>query len=232
MSDERELAAIRERYARRAALPPDRYSRFNPEVLARMQERQRATVMLLRSQGVASLQGRDVLEIGCGNGANLIEFLAFGAEPQRLAGNELLADRLAQARALLPPAVQLYAGDAAALPLEPASFDIVYQSTVFSSILDDALQARVAAAMWRWVRPGGGVLWYDFTVDNPRNPDVRGVPAARLRALFPEGRIVARRVTLAPPIARRVVALHPSLYGLFNALPLLRTHLLCWIEKS
>jgi len=231
VSDERELAAIRERYARRAALPADRYSRFNPEVLARTQERQRATVMLLRSQGIDSLQGRDVMEIGCGNGANLIEFLALGAEPGRLVGNELLADRLMQARALLPPAVQLYAGDAAALPLEPASFDIVYQSTVFSSILDDALQTRVSTAMWRWVRPGGGVLWYDFTFDNPRNPDVRGVPAARLRALFPEGRIVARRVTLAPPVARRVCSIHPSLYTVFNALPLLRTHLLCWIEK-
>ena len=41
--------------------------------------------------------------------------------------------------------------------------------------------------MWRWVRPGGGVLWYDFTFDNPRNPDVRGVPLARVRELFPHG---------------------------------------------
>ena len=31
--------------------------------------------------------------------------------------------------------------------------------------------------MWAAVKPGGGVLWYDFTVDNPRNADVRGVPA-------------------------------------------------------
>ncbi len=22
--------------------------------------------------------------------------------------------------------------------------------------------------MWRWVKPGGGVLWYDFTFDNPK----------------------------------------------------------------
>ena len=28
--------------------------------------------------------------------------------------------------------------------------------------------------------PGGGVLWYDFTVNNPRNPDVRGVPMKRV----------------------------------------------------
>ena len=75
------------------------------------------------------------------------------------------------------------------------------------------------------------MLWYDFTVDNPRNADVRGVPLKRVRALFPHGQIHAQRITLAPPIARRVTALHPSLYTLFNAVPLLRTHVLAWIAK-
>jgi len=40
-----------------------------------------------------------------------------------------------------------------------------------------------------------------------------------------------RRVTLAPPIARMAVRLHPGLYAVLNALPLLRTHLLAWIRK-
>ena len=75
------------------------------------------------------------------------------------------------------------------------------------------------------------MLWYDLRVDNPRNADVRGVPLARLRELFRRRDIGARRVTLAPPLARRVCRWHPALYGVFNALPLLRTHLLAWIEK-
>jgi hypothetical protein len=49
--------------------------------------------------------------------------------------------------------------------------------------------------------------------------------------LFPAGRITHRRVTLAPPLARAVCRLHPALYGVFNSLPLLRTHLLAWIAK-
>ena len=81
------------------------------------------------------------------------------------------------------------------------------------------------------LKPGGAVLWYDFTVDNPRNPDVRGVPLARLRALFPQGRLRHRRVTLAPPLARAVVRVHPALYRAANALPWLRTHVLAWIAK-
>ena len=105
------------------------------------------------------------------------------------------------------------------------------QSTVFTSLLDDAFQQRLAERMWRWVRPGGAVLWYDFSWDNPRNPDVRGVPLARVRALFPEGTVHARRVTLAPPIGRAVVRVHPAAWRLFNAVPWLRTHVLAWIAK-
>ena len=231
MSGPDELETIRERYARRASMPADRYSRFNPEVLARVHERQRAMIELLGMQGIRSLKGMDVIEVGCGNGGNLLEFLEFGAEPQRLVGNELLAERVEHARRLLPEVVRLFPGDASALAFGEASFDIVYQSTVFSSILGDALQAKVATAMWRWVRPGGGVLWYDFTFDNPSNRDVRGVPLQRVRLLFPGARISAKRLTLAPPISRRVVRVHPALYGVFNSMPFLRTHLLCWIEK-
>jgi SAM-dependent methyltransferase len=231
MSQHDELAAIQERYQRRAALPSGRYSYFSPDVLFSAQQRQRATVSLLASRGIQTLQGLDLLEIGCGNGSNLLEFLLLGAAPERMAGNDLLSERLQHARSVLPDSVRLWPGNAADLAFTESSFDIVYQSTVFSSILDDALQERIAAAMWQWLRPGGAVLWYDFTFNNPRNPDVRGVPLRRVQALFPQGRITARRVTLAPPLARALVRIHPALYGLFNSMPWLRTHILCWIEK-
>jgi hypothetical protein len=142
-----------------------------------------------------------------------------------------LPERLAAARAVLPSAVSLHAGDASTLPVAAASQHIVLQSTVFSSLLDDAFQQRLADAMWRWVAPGGAVLWYDFTWDNPRNPDVRGVPLTRLRQLFPQAQITVRRVTLAPPLARPLCRLHPGLYSVVNTLPLLRTHLLAWVGK-
>jgi SAM-dependent methyltransferase len=173
-----------------------------------------------------------VLEIGCGSGSNLIELVRLGFDPANLVGNELLPKFVTLAHHNLPAAIGMHAGDACALPFEPASFDIVYQSTVFTSLLDDAFQQRLAARMWEWVRPGGGVLWYDFVFDNPRNPDVRGVPLSRIRALFPEAVIDCRRVTLAPPISRAVVKIHPAAYRWFNALPFLRSHVLCWIGKK
>lgn len=182
-------------------------------------------------RGWRDLAERRLVEVGCGSGANLLEMLRVGFAPQHLCGIELLPARYEAARRVLPPELSLHLADATALDLGAASQDIVFVSTVFSSLLDDAFQQRLADAMWRWTRPGGAVLWYDFTVDNPRNADVRGVPLRRIRALFPEATMEHRRVTLAPPIARAACRVHPALYTVFNALPLLRTHVLCWLAK-
>lgn len=229
MSADDEARAVAERYARRGGA--DRYSFARPEVLLGVQERQRAMLDLFAQAGCSDFAALRVLEVGCGSGGNLLELLRLGFLPEHLVGVELLPGRAAQARHLLPEALAVHAGDALALDLPAAGFDIVFVSTVFSSLLDDAFQQRLAGAMWRWLRPGGAVLWYDFVVDNPRNADVRGVPLARVRALFPQGRVRARRVTLAPPLARAVAPWHPALYTLFNTVPWLRTHVLAWIAK-
>lgn len=228
----KEVDAVRERYARRnTASTLQRYSLLHESVLLPRQEWERSVVRWVKRHRLAPLEDRTLLEVGCGNGANLVEFMRLGFRPEHLVGNELLPERSDEASRLLPPLVRVVAGDATQMDLAAGSFDIVLQSTVFSSLLDDAFQQRLADCMWRWAKPGGGVLWYDFIYDNPSNADVRGVPLRRIRELFPRGRIDARRVTLAPPIARSVCRIHPSLYSLLNTLPLLRTHLLCWIEK-
>lgn len=227
-----EIQEIADRYRRRDQIPARRYSRLNPVVNLTVQERQRALVRLFAKLGLESLSDIQVLEVGCGNGSNLLELIEFGASPQNLVGNELLEDRLVDARNRLPVSTNLFAGDASQLGLPAGHFDIVYQSTVFSSILDDGLQESLAYKMWSLVKSGGGVLWYDFTFNNPNNPDVRGVPLRRIKELFPSGTIKIQKVTLAPPIARRVVAVSPQLYGLFNLFPFLRTHILCYIQKT
>jgi cyclopropane fatty-acyl-phospholipid synthase-like methyltransferase len=230
-SDPDEPALVRERYARRGS--QSHYSLLNRSALLMMQERQRAITDVFVRLGWADLANVRLLEIGCGWGGNLLEFLRLGFSPEHLQGIELLSDRAEAARRVLPQALRISIGDAAAIesPVSLASQDVVYHATVFTSLLNDAFQQRLADRMWAWVRPGGGVLWYDFTVNNPRNPDVRGVSVPRIRELFPAGRMHVRRLTLAPPIARTVTRLHPAMYPVFNACPWLRTHVLAWIEK-
>jgi SAM-dependent methyltransferase len=221
---------LAERYARRG--DPGRYHPLQPDVWRTLQERQRALFALLQAAGWQDLAPRRITELGCGSGGNLLELLRLGCRPEHLTGLELLPERHAQARALLPPAVTLRLGDALQAPIAPGSQHLVLLSTVLSSLLDDAHQQRIAAAAWAWLAPGGAVLSYDLRVDNPRNADVRGVPLSRLRALFPAAKMRSRRVTLAPPLARALCHVHPALYPVFNALPLLRSHLLVWIEKA
>lgn len=185
-----------------------------------------------RGRGLTDLSRLTLTEVGCGAGFNLLGLLRWGFAPQNLTGIELLPERHAQAHSVLPAATALWLGDATEAPIAPASQDLVLQATVFSSLQDDAFAQRLAAAMWSWLKPGGVIVWYDFTVNNPRNPDVRGVPIRRLRALFPEASLRWQRVTLAPPLARALCRVHPALYGLAKALPLLRTHVLAWLAKE
>jgi len=229
-----ETHAVQARYARRDRRDDaQRYSLYaNAAALQAQQERLRAMACLWRLHGWASLADRPLLEVGCGSGGNLLDLLRLGLLPAHLSGIELLPERLAAARAALPEGVRLLAGDASKADIAPASQDLVLQSTVFSSILDDGVQQGLAEAMWRWLRPGGALLWYDFIVDNPRNRDVRGVPLRRVRELFPQGRLQAQRLTLAPPLARWVCRAHPAAYTVFNSIPWLRTHVLAVIEKS
>ena len=226
--DDRDAMAAR--YARRGA--PGRYSFLQPSVWHSVQERQRAMLALFARAGWTDFADKKVVEVGCGSGGNLLELLRLGFAPEQMTGIELLPERIAQARHVLPAALRLIEGDAIVAPIEAGSQQLVLQSTVFTSLLDSGTRSALATSMWRWLAPGGAVLWYDFAFDNPHNPDVRGVGLAELRALFPQARITARRVTLAPPLARALCRVHPSIYPLFNALPLLRTHVLAWIAKG
>lgn len=236
MSDPKtaELTEIERRYAQRTEQGKAiLYDPLLPVNIAFRQERERAMMaMLRRLLAGRPLQSLRILEIGCGNGRNLVDFINWGAKPEHCVGNELLADRAAAARANTLPTMTILQGDASTLDLPDCSFDIILQSTVFSSILDEELRGAVAANMWRMLAPGGGIFWYDFTVDNPRNPDVTGIPQAQIKALFPQARYNAKRVTLAPPLARRVVRFSPSLYVLLNALPFLRTHVVALLRKA
>lgn len=227
-----EALAVAQRYARREA--GSLYSILRPEVAMSTQEWQREMLFMLGSvcgYSDTDLGSLKLVDVGCGYGGHLLDFLRFGFAPQNLYGIELLPDRVLGARARLPDALKVHEGDASTAEVAPASQDVVFQSVVFSSLLDPEFQKELADRMWSWVRPGGGVLWYDFIYDNPSNPDVRGVGVRQLRSLFPGARITVRRVTLAPPISRRVCRIHPAAYHLFNLLPFLRTHVLCWIQK-
>jgi SAM-dependent methyltransferase len=226
-----ELEEIKSRYKRRENLPPDRYSILRPEVYLIEQEKERNLIRWINDHNIAPLSNKKLLEIGCGNGSNLLTFIKLGFKPENIVANELLEDRYINAKNRLPQSVEIILGNALDIDLSYSQFDVVYQSMVFSSILDDVFRKELAKKLYELAKPGGGILWYDFIYNNPLNTDVKGIKLREIRNLFKDAKIFYRKLTLAPPISRLVTRIHPNLYYIFNSLYLLRTHLLVWIKK-
>ncbi len=196
---------IRNKYARRPA-SDSRYSLLNPGHLFLTQDRERRVLDLLRTLD-RPLKDLRILEIGSGDGFWLREFVKWGAKPENVTGLELLPERVSTSRRLCAPLVLTLQGSGAAIPFPVDSFDIVLQSTVFTSIQDAELRSKVANEMTRVLRPDGFILWYDFFVNNPANPDVTAVGSKEIRSLFRGCRVDLKRITLAPPITRRLAPL-------------------------
>jgi SAM-dependent methyltransferase len=225
-----ESARLEISYARRRAAAHDSW--FDPSYRFMRQDRERRVLELLAREGLSTLAGRDILDVGCGVGNWLRDLVRWGATPVKVRGVDLLADRVETARTLVAPGVTVTCGDIAALDIPDASFDLVIQSTVFSSILDDDRRRRSAAEMRRVLRRGGLILWYDFHVNNPGNPDVRAVTRDEIPALFAGCSVRMQRLTLAPPLARAIAPHSRLLCELLSLVPFLRTHTLAAIRPA
>lgn len=228
---EAENQRVRAAYARRRQLvPPTRYARTDPFVLCSSHEREKQMAKLFRSEGLTTLTGLQILDVGCGRGAMLRQLLDYGAEPERLAGIDLLEENVNVARALTPN-LRIVCGSATHLPFPDACFDLAIQFTLFTSVLADDVKYAIAAEMKRVLVPGGLVLWYDFRVSNPRNPDVRGIGKREIARLFEGFELKTARITVAPPLGRIIAPISPAFYDLLSHVRPLCTHLMCLMKK-
>ena len=223
-----EAAMMVERYRKRneRGIVKDHLKNFeyNYEVKC---EREIAYCRLLRSR-FESLRAIRLLEIGAGDGDNILGFLRMGMQAENIAANELLDYRREIIQARLPH-IRIIPGDALRIDINE-EYDVVFQSLVFTSILNSEVRKTLALKMWSWLRKGGCILWYDFVYNNPTNPDVRKVGLRELHALFPRASCFRkRRVTVAPPIGRRL----SNVYGIINRFaPWLRTHIVARIDRD
>jgi ubiquinone/menaquinone biosynthesis C-methylase UbiE len=221
-----ELDRIRDVYAQRKTLPSFRYDESNPAVRNISHEHRLATLRLLRRWMSLPLPEALILDVGCGTGSWIRQILDWGASPEHVFGIDLLPERIAQARQLTDNRVLFECSSAHELHFEDGQFDLLIQSTVFTSVLDPRLKSEIAREMLRVVRPGGIMLWYDFFLNNPFNKNVRGVGRREIETLFPNCRIALERITLAPPIARTISPGFSSIYRLLAALKIFCTHYL------
>lgn len=209
----------------------DYYSLFDPGNLFLAQERERHLLKRMRKRGCASFADMNVLEVGCGSGHWLREFIKWGVSPHNLTGIELQPERLSSAARLCPFGVTLQCMSGVTLEFPDESFDLVLQSLVFTSVLDEKMRYRMAEEMLRVVKKTGFIIWYDFFVDNPWNPNVRGVRKGEIMRLFPNCAIDLERVSLMLPLAKVLAPWSFLTCHLLGRLRLLNTHYLGLIHK-
>lgn len=228
--DNAEINRIKKVYEKREkTVPTDRYSLFNFGNLFIVQRRDLEILNILKTRGKA-LKDMRILDVGCGAGGELRNFIRYGALPENLYGIDLLPDRIELAKRLSPN-INFICDDASNLPYDNESFDIVMQFTVFTSILDNDMKLKIASEMLPVLKPDGIIIWYDYFVDNPKNPDVKGIKKKEIYKLFPNCDIHLKRITLAPPIARLVAPYSYLACYLLEKLKIFNTHYLGTIKK-
>lgn len=228
----REKERIQRAYERYDEQPSERAKRdlSNPGTRRIIAERDAELKRLLAQTKLLPGGNPRVLDVGCAHGYVLTKLIEWGAKATRLSGIDLLPDRVEMARARCPGA-RIDVGSAERLPYPDASFELVVASTLFSSILDDAMAKRVASEIVRVLVPDGTIFWFDSRYGNPSNPDVRGISRRRVAELFPGCRLELRSLTLLPPLARRLGRTTRALYPLLTLLPPLRARLVGLIFK-
>jgi SAM-dependent methyltransferase len=184
----------------------------------------------------AAWRERDVLDVGCGAGVEVVRFARAGARVTGVDIAESAIDLARQNVAQHGLAARLEVADAEALPFPDAAFDLVYAHGVTQYTGDDR---RLVASCHRVVRHGGLAI---FQVYNRRSwlnllstvmkvplehedaPVLRRYSAGEFRTLlnvFPSVTIVAERF----PVPSRLHkgwkgAIYNGLFvGTFNALP-------------
>lgn len=156
------VAAIREEYARRAVAPQcaGSYSFFDDAHAQLVFEREAAIRRSLARHLHRPLEEADVLDVGCSSGISLALLVIYGADARRLCGVDIDAARIERGRSQFP-AFDLRVINGHELPYDAASFDLVQQITVLSSVHSPELRTKIASEMLRVLRPGGLVLSYD-----------------------------------------------------------------------
>lgn len=209
----------------------NRHSLLETGNLLMVEERERYLAHILRKRGLTSLETTRVFEAGCAGGYNLRMFVQLGARPENVVGMDLDGASVDYCRARASD-IEVHHGSADDIPEATASFDISLAFTLFSSVPEDSIAQGIADELIRITKPGGLILVYDMRRKSPKNKSVHPISRDDIERWFAGQRLFSRSITLAPPAARILGRRAPALYGLFAAIPPLRTHAFYVIQRG
>ena len=192
----------------------------NPEVTFQTFAFDRANIRALQRMDVER-ESAKVLDVGCGTGASLVQFIRLGFNPANLAGVDPSAERIAQAKSSYPT-VEFRQESGEATTFADSTFDIAFESTLFMMLTADDVARRVAGEMLRVTRPGGYIMLADWRYAKRGRADHRAMSRGRIESLFEVGsttEVIAReRGALVPPVGRFLSRRAPALYFVVQAI--------------
>ena len=180
----------------------------------------RANIAALRAMQLDRDKAR-VLDVGCGSGAGLLQFLRLGFRPDHLSGIDISQERIDEARRSLPN-VDFRCESADALSYSDGAFDITFESTMFVLLPSESMARDIAKEMVRVTRPGGYLMLVDWRYSKPGSDVYKAMSSSRIADLFGVGAsttvVTRERGALVPPLGRFLSRRAPSLYFLAQGL--------------
>lgn len=206
---ERDLAAINRHYTERF-LPANPWASLlnaHPYLVARQRQRRlRDALVACGVRTPEALREMSVLDVGCGSGSNLAWLVELGADPTRLTGIDLVAQRTEVARSRFA-GIRFVAGDFLTADVG-GPFDVVMMFAVLSSVTNAELKRGLMDKALRLLRPGGIFFFYDVVSRRPvpGTADYQRLTFAELEGYFaPRALHVFRRDILRRDVADRLV---------------------------
>jgi ubiquinone/menaquinone biosynthesis C-methylase UbiE len=117
-----------------------------------------------RQRMLTGLSGR-VIEVGAGSGANFTHYPTTVSEVVAVEPEPYLRERAQRAAAQAPVRISVVDGSADRLPGEAESFDAGVAALVLCTVPD---QQSALAELYRVIRPGGELRFYEHVVAHPK----------------------------------------------------------------
>ena len=136
-----------------------------------------------------------VLDVGCGAGRSSRLLVDLGVEPGNLVAIDFRESAIAVARRKNPAIRFQHVASLSEWPRE--IFDLVIQSTAFSSLPGSTLRKETASLMEKSLREGGYIFWWDLLHAHRFADGERLEP----KSLFPSMQLIReRQVSLRPDL--------------------------------
>lgn len=172
-----------------------------------------------------------VLDLGFGYGHDIFTLIKSGFKVENISGVEVIEERFNNLKNIIPNA-NLKLNNGFNIPFDNEEFDLIIQSTVFSSILDKNSRKELANEMIRVLKPKGKIFFYDLKFNNPWNKNVIKMDVNEINDLFPNYNKKFISTTLNPIAVRKIASKSIILCEFLEKVSFLCSHYYTIIEKN